>query len=1159
MTKQHFLFIILLSFLLIDSGKSFSQNFRNQGKDFWVAHMGHIDGTGSTFSLYITAKTTTTGIVSVPLKNWSTPFTISHGDTSVTIIVPSDIGYTGSSDTIRPTGIHIITNNEVAVYAHIAASVRSDASIVFPTEALGYEYYPMCYSSASEGGSSEFLIAATEDSTKVEINLKASSYGGQLAGVPFQIILRKGEVYQIQSTNDLTGSKINSISMDGKPLKKIAVFSGSPWISVGGCTSTRDNLFEQLYPLSNGWGKNFITAPLKTHSGDIFRILAAYDGTAVSINGGSPKNLNKTQFLDTLLTVASSIVSNHPVSVAQYERTNGCNGNTAANGDPCMIILNPVEQGIKNALVYSASEKSIVDHYINVIMKTSDVNSFRLDGSLVSFTQVASNTQYSYSQNTVAAGKHILQADREFSSIVYGDGSLESYGYTAGFNLGNFASFTIPYSSCAGESVTVSYTGTASDQAVFNWNFAGATVISGSEQGPYELRWDSGGNKSVSLTVTESGFAPVSQTQTITIFSPPLAQAGSDVSVQCNQTATLTANATGGDGSYSYQWIGGPASRTYTNVKAGKYILMVSDGRGCIGRDTVNVLNSNSTLDAKIIASKTSICIGDSLIISAQVNHASGQAVYSWNINGFSADGGPHIFKPSSDQDIKLTVTDSLGCSIQDLISIKVNQQPVIKVNANSNICQGDFLTLHASGADSYSWSPAEGLDKTNTADVKASPSQTITYTVTGTSLTGCSNTSQVTITVNPKPHASFTGLKTNYCINDAASVLTPQESGGIFSGPGISGNSFKPSGAGPGKHIIKYTLSNSFGCVDTSVQTVTVKALPDASFSGLASTYCINDPAVTLIPVTMGGNFSGSNGISGNSFNPSLAGQGSWTIKYTVTDAQGCSNTSTKKINVYNAPTAKAGKDTTICEGKSVPLGSVEEPGLNYYWSPTAGLNNPYISSPIASPKITTIYQVITDNNFCRDSAWVKVSVLPLPKALYVYDKDSLRIDFTGGDEYGVNQWYWDFGDRSPVSTEQHVLHTYLQKGVFTVTLIVGNSCGFDTLYFDVTVDGNTGGGTNTGLNKNQNMINSIALYPNPFSNLLNIDFFLDFPSKVSLEVYDLLGRKVFTFLSQDIFSKGEQHIVLEDAFSGTGIFYLQLKTATTTYLQKVIKFRNN
>lgn len=80
-------------------------------------------------------------------------------------------------------------------------------------------------------------------------------------------------------------------------------------------------------------------------------------------------------------------------------------------------------------------------------------------------------------------------------------------------------------------------------------------------------------------------------------------------------------------------------------------------------------------------------------------------------------------------------------------------------------------------------------------------------------------------------PDPGFSGLNSTYCTTDPPVTLTVTgTSGGIFSGPGVSGNTFDPSQAGSGTHQITYTVSAQQGAAispatDDSTVTVVVTA----------------------------------------------------------------------------------------------------------------------------------------------------------------------------------------------------------------------------------------------------------------------------------------------------------------------------------------------
>ena len=165
----------------------------------------------------------------------------------------------------------------------------------------------------------------------------------------------------------------------------------------------------------------------------------------------------------------------------------------------------------------------------------------------------------------------------------------------------------------------------------------------------------------------------------------------------------------------------------------------------------------------------------------------------------------------------------------------------------------------------------------------------------------GCSSTSSpVAVTVNPLPGVSFSGLTGNYCLPASQVTLTGIPAGGTFVGPGITGNVFNPATAGVGgPYTISYTYTNANGCTNTATQNVTVNNLPAVNFSGLVTSYCATEAAVTLTGSPTGGTFSGP-GISGNSFDPAIAGAGGpYTITYTYTNAGGCSNSASQIVMV--------------------------------------------------------------------------------------------------------------------------------------------------------------------------------------------------------------------------------------------------------------------
>ena len=445
------------------SFRSEAQNTSNKGKDFWLGYGNHVRGFPSNnpnspqntqqMAVYITSDVNTKGNVEIPGLGTVIPFTVT-ANAITTVAIPQG-AYLGDDGKYN-TGIHITSEKAVVVYAHIYNMSISGATLVLPTTTLGKDYVSINYTQISNeiNSYSYFFIVAVEDNTEVDITPSADTKGGWLANTIHHITLNKGEVYQvlgkllINTSNDsrgsdLTGSKIHSVSTTNQTCKRIAVFSGSGKIQIGTTPGNRtaDNLYQQVYPTA-AWGKKFVTAPLKSRNYDIFRIVKSDPSAIVTLNGVT---LTAANFSNGYYEFSSQqpnvIEGDKPIQVVQYAVTqnNGINGTLATEpyGDPEMIFLNPIEQTLTSITMYSTNEYQILAHFVNVIILTQDVASFKIDNvsKASDFKPVPGLPEYSYAQISVSQGTHNLGATGGFNAIAYGFGIFESYGYSAGANV----------------------------------------------------------------------------------------------------------------------------------------------------------------------------------------------------------------------------------------------------------------------------------------------------------------------------------------------------------------------------------------------------------------------------------------------------------------------------------------------------------------------------------------------------------------------------------------------------------------------------------------------------------------------------------------------------------------------------------------------------
>lgn len=126
---------------------------------------------------------------------------------------------------------------------------------------------------------------------------------------------------------------------------------------------------------------------------------------------------------------------------------------------------------------------------------------------------------------------------------------------------------------------------------------------------------------------------------------------------------------------------------------------------------------------------------------------------------------------------------------------------------------------------------------------------------------------------------------------------------------------------------------------------------------------------------------WTGPNGFTSTSQNPVInaitpAGNGIYTIL--LTTAEGCSNTGTVTVAVYEKPVANAGTDVGICEGTSTRLQGTG--GTGYEWSPTTGLSSTNTAVTVARPADSTVYTLTVSNGRCSDQDAVSVFVWRKP-----------------------------------------------------------------------------------------------------------------------------------------------------------------------------------
>lgn len=214
-------------------------------------------------------------------------------------------------------------------------------------------------------------------------------------------------------------------------------------------------------------------------------------------------------------------------------------------------------------------------------------------------------------------------------------------------------------------------------------------------------------------------------------------------------------------GTLSYDW----SPITYLNnktianplasgmVTSEVYTVTITSASGCSATSSLSV-NVGSVLSTGASVSSTSVCDGQTITLTASPTGGGAPYSYDWNDGGGSVGTtSPLTILPVAGHttDYTVTVTDACGAIVTASVTVTSNSLPTVSIDpAAPSICGAGSVSLLASGASTYAWSPAAGLNNTAIANPTATVSTSTNYTVVGTDGNGCTNTASVSITVNP-------------------------------------------------------------------------------------------------------------------------------------------------------------------------------------------------------------------------------------------------------------------------------------------------------------------------------------------------------------------------------------------------------------------------
>jgi len=384
------------------------------------------------------------------------------------------------------------------------------------------------------------------------------------------------------------------------------------------------------------------------------------------------------------------------------------------------------------------------------------------------------------------------------------------------------------------------------------------------------------------------------------------------------------------------------------------------------------------------------------------------------------------------------TNCDGQVVTLNSTTTVTVSGSALTLTPDTSHICAGGNVTLIASGASTYSWSPSATLNTSTGSTVIASPTSSTTYTVTGTSA-GCTTTATATVFYGA-PVVSVTPVSSTIC--PGQSVLLTASGANTYTwspATGLNTTTGNAVTANPGTGTT-YTVIGSTGtCSASATTTVTTASLPILTNSH-TNVSCTGAPGTATVAASGGSTpYTYSWSPSGGT-GPAAGGLSSGTYTVLVTTSSGCTASATDTIKKPPTLTLNVAGITANCKGSCdgqlicIPAGG----SVPYTFSWSTGCSAPSCNNVCAGNYSVTI----TDANGCTVSG--NTTVAEPTAVLVTLTSTSNHCNLADGADSvfvsggsGPYSYSW-----SPGAGSNTNIYPNLNSGTYTVTVHDSRNC---------------------------------------------------------------------------------------------------------------------
>jgi len=251
---------------------------------------------------------------------------------------------------------------------------------------------------------------------------------------------------------------------------------------------------------------------------------------------------------------------------------------------------------------------------------------------------------------------------------------------------------------CLGDTLNINYAGNATANATYNWNFSGATIVSGSGQGPYKVDWTAPALYSLSLNVSEQGCYSDTSYKSVTVLPSPIISMSSDITQGCNPIKVNFTDHTTDAAQWNWTFAGGnpgtssnqnPLNIMYNNPGTFNVTLHIVNTYGC---ENTKTFTNYITSFPQPVADFTFSPNVSMIAVPVNFNSSSSSAfVTTWNWDfgdtGTSTEQNPaHPYTQLGNYTVWLVVSTAHGCldsTSKEILVIDIKIPNVFTPNAD--------------------------------------------------------------------------------------------------------------------------------------------------------------------------------------------------------------------------------------------------------------------------------------------------------------------------------------------------------------------------------------------------------------------------------------------------------------------------------------------